>query len=80
MKTPRSEAEVAFIAAAAVLVALPLLAALGLAALALTKSAGIVPGLAIIPSEKAWMLFAVWVGIAVVAVLVFAVRFIRRST
>lgn len=79
MKTPRSEAEVAFIAAAAVLVALPLLAALGLAALALTKSAGIF-GLAIISSERAWMLFAAWVGIAVVAVLVFAVRFIRRST
>ena len=81
--TPRSEAEVAFITAAAVLLALPLLAALGLAALALTTSTGIEAGLGTVSSEEAgwtvWILFGVWVVLAVAAVLAFTVRFIRRS-
>ena len=71
-----SEAQVTFIAAGIVLLALPLLVMFGLAAIALVTSAGS-------SSETDWiarMLFAVWVVLVVAAVLVFAVRFIRRRT
>jgi hypothetical protein len=71
----RSEAQVAFIAAAVVLLALPLLVAFGLAVIALATRAGT-------SGETdwiVWMLFVVWVVLVVAAVLVFAVRFIRRS-
>jgi hypothetical protein len=72
----RSEAEVAFIAAGIVLLALPLLVMFGLAAIALVTSAGS-------SGETdwiAWMLFAAWVVLVVPAVIVFAIRFIRRRT
>jgi hypothetical protein len=68
----RSEAQVAFIAAVVVLLALPLLAAIGLAALALEARGGITSGAGL-------ALFVLWVVLVVVAVLVFAVRFVRRS-
>lgn len=74
--TSRSEAQVAFIAAGIVLLALPLLVMFGLAAIALVTRAGS-------SGEAAWMawiLFAVWVVLVVAGVLVFAVRFIRRTT
>lgn len=74
--TPRSEAEVAFIAAAVVLLALPLLVVFGLVAIALVMQAGEAGQ----TNWLLWVLFAVWVAAAVVASIVFAVRFIRRST
>ena len=74
--TSQSEAQVAFIAAGIVLLGLPLLVAFGLATIALVTSAGSSGE----TDGVAWMLFAVWVVLVVAAVLVFAVRFIRRRT
>jgi len=74
--TSRSEAQVAFIAAGIVLLALPLLVMFGLAAIALVTRAGLSGEAA----WMAWMLFALWVVLVVAGVLVFAVRFIRRAT
>lgn len=73
--TSRSEAHLAFIAAAVVLLALPLLVMFGLVAIALVMRAGA-------SGETDWLiwtLFVVWVVVVVVAVLGFAVRFLRRS-
>ena len=70
----RSEAQVAFIAAGIVLLALPLLVMFGLAAIALATRAGT-------SGETDWMVwafFVTWVVLVVTAVLVFAIRFIRR--
>jgi len=73
----------AFIAAALVLVALPLVILIGVVAIALATYAGLVPGLGDVFSGKApWLgmtLLAVWVLAAVGGVLVFAVRIARRS-
>ena len=74
--SPPSEAQVAFIAAAVVLLALPLLVAFGLVAIALVMQAGEAGQ----TNWLLWVLFAVWVAVAVIASIVFAVRFIRRST
>ena len=73
-RTPRSEAQVAFIAAGVVLLALPLLASFGLVALVLVTEAG-ATGQA---KWLLWALFAVWVAVVVIGSIVFAVRFIRR--
>jgi hypothetical protein len=79
----RSEAEVAFIAAAAVLLALPLLAMFGLAVLALATRVGLMSGLGAGPIRDTdwivWVLFATWVVLVVVSVMAFVVRFVRRS-
>ncbi len=74
--SPPSEAQVAFIAAAVVLLALPLLVVFGLVAIALVMQAGSSGQ----TNWLLWVLFAVWVAVAVIASIVFAVRFIRRST
>jgi threonine/homoserine/homoserine lactone efflux protein len=74
--TSESERQVAFIAAAAVLLALPLLAMFGLAAIALVTQAGANAEM----KWLAWVLFFAWVVLVVTAVLVFAVRFVRRSS
>jgi hypothetical protein len=74
--TPRSEAQVAFIAAAVVLLVLPLVVMFGLAAIALVTQAGATGQAKVL----LWVLFAVWVAVVVIASIVFAVRFIRRST
>jgi len=73
--SPRSEAQVAFIAAAVVLLALPLLVAFGLVAIALVMQAGEAGQ----TNWLLWVLFAVWVAVAVLASIVFAVRFIRKA-
>ena len=73
--TRRSEAQVAFIAAGVVLLALPLLASFGLAAIALVTEAG-ATGQA---KWLLWALFAMWVAVVVIASIVFAVRFIRKA-
>jgi hypothetical protein len=81
--TSRSEAEVAFIAAAVVLLALPLLVMFGLAGLALATRFGLMSGLGAGPIGETdwivWVLFAAWVVLMVVGALTVAVRFIRRS-
>ncbi len=74
--SPRSEAQVAFIAAAVVLLALPLLVVFGLVAIALVMQAGSSGQ----TNWLLWVLFAVWGAVAVIASIVFAVRFSRRST
>ncbi len=74
--TSESEAQAAFIAAGIVLLALPLLVGFGLAAIALVMSA-VSTGAS---GWMAWILSAAWVVLVVVAVLVFAVRFVRRRT
>jgi hypothetical protein len=84
MSSPsQSEAQVAFIAAAVVLLALPLLAAFGLAVLALATRVGIMSGMGEGARSETdwvvWLLFAAWTILVVVAALVFAVRFIRRG-
>jgi hypothetical protein len=72
----------AFIAAALVLVALPLVILIGVVALALATMAGILPGLGdILSGEASWLTVAVlvvWVLVAVVVVLKFALRVGRR--
>jgi hypothetical protein len=63
--SPRSEAQVAFIAAAVVLLALPLLVVFGLVAIALVmQAASRSDQLALV------VLFAVWVAVAVIASIV----------
>ncbi len=73
--SPRSEAQVEFIAAAIVLVALPLLVVFGLVAIALVMPAGEAGQ----TNWLLWALFALWVAVAVLASVVFAVRFIRKA-
>ena len=72
----------AFIAAALVLVALPLVILIGVVALALATKAGILPGFGdIVSGQASWLTVAilvVWVLVAVVVVLKFALRVGRR--
>jgi hypothetical protein len=73
----------AFIAAALVLVALPLVILIGVVAIALAIYAGLLSGLGDVfsgePSWPAVTLLVLWVLVAVAGVLVFAVRVARRS-
>jgi hypothetical protein len=75
----KPEAQLAFIAAGLVLLALPLLVVAGAAALALalrmTGTGDVLGGDA---GWLVWSLFAAWVVLVVVAVLLFAVRLVRR--
>ena len=72
----------AFIAAALVLVALPLVILVGVVALALAARVGILPGLGdIVSGQPSWLtvaILAVWVLVAVAVVLRFALRVGRR--
>jgi hypothetical protein len=73
----------AFIAAALVLVALPLVILIGVVALALATKAGILPGLGgdIVSGQASWLTVAiliVWVLVAVGVVLKLALRVGRR--
>ena len=78
-----SEAQTAFVVAAAVLLGLPLIVSLGMAGLVMVASGGLLPDSAgSLTSESgfALMLFmVVWGVVAVVAVLIFVVRFLRRA-
>jgi threonine/homoserine/homoserine lactone efflux protein len=73
---PRSERQVAFIAAAIVLLALPLVVMFGLAVIVLVTQASANAE----TKWLAWALFFGWVAIVVTVALAFAVRFVRRST
>jgi len=71
----------AFIAAALVLVALPLVILIGVVALALAARVGILPGLGVVSGQPSWLtiaILAVWVLVAVAVVLRFALRVGRR--
>ena len=72
----------AFIAAALVLVALPLVILIGVVALALAARVGILPGLGDVRSGRdSWpsvAMLVVWVLVAVAVVLKFALRVARR--
>jgi hypothetical protein len=80
----RSESQTAFIAAAAVLLGLPLIVTLGMAGFVAAAGAGLIPGNETgLPSETTALLllfFVVWGVVAVVAVLMFVVRLLRRSS
>lgn len=79
-----SEPQKAFIVAAAVLLGLPFIALIGMAALVMAAGAGYIPGAASgLPTETTSMLLlfiVVWGVVSVVAVLIFVVRVLRRSS
>ncbi|HZM93968.1 MAG TPA: hypothetical protein VFB92_11130 [Vicinamibacterales bacterium] len=74
--TPRSERQVAFIAAAIVLLALPLLVMFGLVVIALVTWTRASPE----ANWLAWALSSGWIAVVVVVVLAFVLQFVRRST
>jgi hypothetical protein len=76
----KSDAQVAFIAAAIVLLALPLLVAIGAAALGLVLRFSVGDALAGEITWIAWAMFAAWVVLVVAVVLAFTVRFVRRRS
>ena len=80
----RSESQTAFIVAAAVLLGLPLIITLGMAGFAAATGAGLIPGNEAGPSSEIAALlllfFVVWGVVAVVAVLMFVARLLRRSS
>ena len=79
-----SESQKAFIVAAAVLLGLPLIAALGMGGLILVAGVGPSTGeFSTVPSERSSVLllfFVIWGAVSVVAVLLFIVRYLRRSS
>jgi sterol desaturase/sphingolipid hydroxylase (fatty acid hydroxylase superfamily) len=80
----RSDSETTFIVAAVVLLGLPIIIVLGMVGLLLAAAGGLVPGARNgLSSDTGWALlpfFVVWTVVAVVAVLMFVVRFLRRSS
>ena len=81
---PQNEAQAAFVAAALVLLVLPLVVVIGLAAIALTWRLSVQSSMVDVnEGTLPWYvltLFGVWVLLAVVSVLVFAIRFSRRRS
>jgi biotin transporter BioY len=79
-----SEPQKAFIVAAVVLLGLPLIVALGMAGLVLVAGVGPSTGeFWTVSSEKSSVLllfFVLWGAVSVVAVLLFIVRLLRRSS
>ena len=81
----QSESQTAFIVAAAVLLGLPFIVLLGMAAFVLaTGGAGLIPANGNdLPSEstsKLMIFLVVWGVVSVVAVLMFVARLLRRSS
>jgi sterol desaturase/sphingolipid hydroxylase (fatty acid hydroxylase superfamily) len=80
----RSESETTFIVAAVVLLGLPIIILIGMLGLLLAAGIGLIPGASNgLSADTGWVLlpfFAVWAAVAVVAVLLFVVRFLRRSS
>jgi hypothetical protein len=87
----QSESQTTFIVAAVVLLGLPFIVLIGMAGLVMAAAAGLIPGAGLVPvgagtglpGDKAWVLllfFAVWGVVSVVAVLIFVVRLLRRSS
>jgi len=80
----QSESQTAFMVAAAVLLGLPFIVLLGMAAFVMATGAGLVPGNGNdLPSEtasKLMIFLVVWGVVSVVAVLMFVVRLLRRSS
>ena len=80
----QSESQTAFIVAAVVLLGLPFIVLLGMAAFVMATGTGLVPGSGNdLPSEtasKLMIFLVVWGLVSVVAVLMFVVRLLRRSS
>jgi len=81
---PQSESQTTFIVAAAVLLGLPFIVLIGMAGLVMAAGAGLIPGTGTGLSgdtPRVFVLFlAVWGAVAVVAVLLFVVRLLRRAS
>jgi membrane protein implicated in regulation of membrane protease activity len=79
-----SESQTAFLVAGIVLLGLPFILMIGMAALAMAAGAGYIPGAASgLPSQTTSVLllfFLIWSGVSVVAVLMFVARVLRRSS
>jgi membrane protein implicated in regulation of membrane protease activity len=80
----RSESETTFIVAAVVLLGLPFIVLIGMAGLVIAATAGLIPGARNgLSGDTTWVLllfFVVWAVVAVVAVLIFVVRLLRRTS
>jgi hypothetical protein len=80
----RSESETTFIVAAIVLLGLPIIIVLGMVGILMAAGLGLIPGASNgLSGDTGWVLlpfFAVWAVVAVVAVLLFVVRLLRRRS
>jgi hypothetical protein len=78
-----SESQKAFIVAGAVLLGLPFILMIGMAAIVMAAGAGYIPGATSgVPGEitsRLLLFFVVWALFSVVAVLIFVARVLRRS-
>jgi sterol desaturase/sphingolipid hydroxylase (fatty acid hydroxylase superfamily) len=80
----RSESETAFIVAAVVLLGLPIIILIGIVGIWMAAGVGLIPGASNgLSGDTGWVLlpfFVVWAVVAVVAVLLFVVWLLRRSS
>ena len=79
----QSESQTSFIVAAVVLLGLPFIVLIGMAALVIAAGSGFLPGADGLTGETAGVLllfFVIWGVVASLAVLMFVVRILRRSS
>ena len=79
----QSESQTSFIVAAVVLLGLPFIVLIGMAGLVIAAGTGFLPGANGLTGETAWVLllfFVIWGVVASLAVLMFVVRLLRRSS